>query len=572
MILTGGRKQADYSIHDYVSGNHNSFDQQAFNDIDGVILTQISNMNLEDCGIGLYSENSKTIAELYNQMYGTEAYSRMSSDDKRLLKEMAESGRYQDITVRNFVKDPAKNGVLGFEAAGDGLNTEQFAAATITLRQNGREIHYLSFRATDGTTDGWNEDVLMVASDRTQAQTDSVAYMNLAGGLAEGILIGGGHSKGGNDFQYGYLFCDERIRDRIAAGYLYDSPGLYEGIINGNPNYEKFQKIIEGHFICPQDSIIGQLLHENENARFVHSVETGFDQHDPYSWEINRISNEFVPDEQTEASKYINDVLDNAVNHMSLQERQAVYAFISYILYHSGGEGIEGLSKLFVQGWTDDEGSFNQEKLNEIWEVVSSNWEHMSKEQQEELIDALGIIFAALVLTTIDYARMSLEEWVEQKKQEIRQAVDRAIAQADRWIQKNVEQFKQILKDGYQAIVKQLEKLVSICSSLNAGCRYTAENPYVQVDTYKLKMYAGRIAAVNRRVSYLDLRIKKLYWRVCGVEDLASSAAALYQVMRADLLAGYSPRLAACVAYLNSSAADFENAEANIIRRLVETR
>ena len=63
----------------------------------------------------------------------------------------------------------------------------------------------MAFRATNDSTDGWNEDFLMVSSQKTQAQADSATYMNIIGPTLVGELVGGGHSKGGNDFEYGYL-------------------------------------------------------------------------------------------------------------------------------------------------------------------------------------------------------------------------------------------------------------------------------------------------------------------------------------------------------------------------------
>lgn len=377
------RNQAEYNIHDYVQNNKKSFEQQEFNNVDGVVMTQIANMNLDSIGIDINSNKSLSVKELYEKMRFSSQYIGMSKDNKELLKEMAESPRYREMIVSNYVNNPVKNGIEGFESIGMDEYSEQFAAVTISYKQNGKTIHYMSFRATDGSNDGWNEDLLMIYSKKTQAQADSVAYMNIVGKQLVGDLIGGGHSKGGNDFEYGYLYCDDEVRKRIKVGYLYDSPGLQPEIIHDNKNYLELQKILEGHFICPQDSIVGQLLHENDNAIFVNSVEKGFNEHDPYSWQIDPQTEMFVETQQSELSKYINRVLDKAVENMSVKEREALFTYVSYILYNGSDiEGIEGLADLFVYEWKNNEGKINYKKIANIGKVLINDWINLSPTQQ----------------------------------------------------------------------------------------------------------------------------------------------------------------------------------------------
>lgn len=62
-----GRKQAEYNIHNYVQDSTEGFDTKPFNEIDGLIMTQISNMDLSESGIGLYS-NNKSFEEIYREM------------------------------------------------------------------------------------------------------------------------------------------------------------------------------------------------------------------------------------------------------------------------------------------------------------------------------------------------------------------------------------------------------------------------------------------------------------------------------------------------------------------------
>ncbi len=73
------------------------------------------------------------------------------------------------------------------------------------------------------------------------------------------------------------------------------------------------------------------------------------------------------------------------------------------------------------------------------------------------------------------------------------------------------------------------------------------------VDTHKLKLYAQRIFAVNKRIERLDRRMDDLYASV-GLLDLRN-------LLQADILTCYSLRLHNCKEYLQQTAIDFEEVE-----------
>lgn len=556
-----GRTQANYSIHDYVKNSKEGFDQKGFNEIDGLVLTQVSNMDLGSSGIDLYSGNSKSFSEIWQEMNtpGTAAhaaYLGMSKDNRALIKELAGSPRYQNMSVSNFVKDPSKSNVNGFPSVGEDQYMEQFAAVTITYEQNGKTYNYVSYRATDGTSDGWSEDLAMLYSMNTQAQIDSKNYMNIVADMTEGYIVGGGHSKGGGDFEYAYLFCDDDVRERIVKGYVYDSPGLSEEVLANTEYYSEYLEITDGSFICPQDSIIGQVLHEGDNALFIYSVESGFNQHDPYTWEIDPKTNTFVLEDQTELSKFLNDALDNAVANLSQEEKEAFFAFVSYLLYNNGGEGIDGLGDLFAKDWKNEDGSFNWGKLGEIWDVISDDWNSMTPEERAAFLKSLGTVIAAFAATGYEYVKEEIEKWFERKKEEIKQKIQDAWKAASDWLKDKKEAFKNFLSNVYNSVVTGLKKVVSLIKSCSRGGRYASANPQIIVDTYKLNQYAQRLQTVNSRVTKLDGRLDSLYSRV-GLFDL-------WNLMKADLLVGYSWRLNRCTDYLSDVVTYFDKAERDI--------
>ena len=64
------RRHAENNLLDYVKQNDQTIDQEGFNNIDGLVMTQISNMHFEESGIDIHSGNAKTIYEIYEEMKG----------------------------------------------------------------------------------------------------------------------------------------------------------------------------------------------------------------------------------------------------------------------------------------------------------------------------------------------------------------------------------------------------------------------------------------------------------------------------------------------------------------------
>ena len=93
----------------------------------------------------------------------------------------------------------------------------------------------------------------------------------------------------------------------------------------------------------------------------------------------------------------------------------------------------------------------------------------------------------------------------------------------------------------------------------NAGYQYATNNPYVELNTAKLRDYANRLWAVNRRISSLDRKMDGLYTKV-GFRDL-------WNLLQADALTGYSWRLNRCASYLVDTASDFENLESYLSKQ-----
>lgn len=96
--------------------------------------------------------------------------------------------------------------------------------------------------------------------------------------------------------------------------------------------------------------------------------------------------------------------------------------------------------------------------------------------------------------------------------------------------------------------------------NFNAGYKYATANPWVTLDTYKLRSYAQRLSNVNSRIVKLDLRLDGLYWQV--------GLLGLWNLIQADALTGYNWSITRCAAYLMETAGDFDSVESNLASSL----
>jgi len=546
------RKEANYSIIDYVKdgvsteetfnpSHAKSFSEEPFNEIDGMIMTQMSTFDLSDCGIGI-GEGTMTIEQCYNHLSSngklSDEYSHI------LLEQLAKNDRYKDMVLSNYVTDPVKNGEDGFNIT-EYADREQFAAVTITFNNGKEDVHFMSFEPTDASIDGWNEDVQMLLAGRTQAQSDSVDYMNIVGRKLDGEIIGGGHSKGGNDFEYGYLFCDEEIRNRITKGYLYDSPGLDSSVIDRTNAYDDFLEVVDGTYYCPENSMIGMMLQQPDNATFVVTNEDGFDSHELYSWELSPTEYDFIEGEQEFVSKFVDEWLDTSVAMLTYEERELIYGIVSYIMYNSFIEEDDGLGTFkafFTDEWLDDNGNFNEDKL-----VVMLQAAVALKYNKEEVAIILGkVVFAA------GYAYVKVE--YEDEFIKIAESFEKLLI---KFFGVDYDDIKKFFDTAYQAYINIYNDFKQWYNkNWNRGYKYATNNPYVMLDTNKLYTYAQRLKNVNSRISNLDNRLDSLRWKV----DLGD----FFNLLYADMLTGESWRLNRCINYLQDTANDFVNLEVEI--------
>ena len=259
-------------IFDYITWRGElSFRLSPLNCVDALIFSQMAYFPFDN----LWNDDENgtiTLREAYERLQqdmdaGGKPYFHMPKD-RKLFPAMALSRRYGDLKLRSYVNQIDKE------------QEKQFAAVTVRMPEGA----FIAYRGTDNTLVGWKEDFNMTFTTPVPAQKDALKYFAGIAAAVPGKIWLGGHSKGGNLAMYAGMFCDETLRQRIAAIYSNDGPG-FSSLVVTEGIFQRLEGIL--HSFVPQSSIVGMLMEQDVNHTVVHSRQIGPLQHDLYSWDID---------------------------------------------------------------------------------------------------------------------------------------------------------------------------------------------------------------------------------------------------------------------------------------------
>lgn len=295
------------NIIDYTQKELSTFSQKKFNAIDSLILSQVSNIILDNL-VGSINSNRNPVrfkdllkAEIFPKMFDKVPY---KESTKQLLFCLSASPRFRDVRINYHVSKT------------DSISEKQFSATTFILNNT---YAYIAFRGTDYSIVGWKEDFNMAFTKAIPSQIEGVQYLNTIAEKIPHSLYVGGHSKGGNIAVYSSMNCNFKFAPRIIKIFSHDGPGFREEIIKSDSFLKIKNKI---HKTIPHSSLIGMLLENHEDYHVVKSNKVGgLKQHNPFSWEI--IDSDFNYLEKVSYnSKYTSDTLHNWLKELSDSERK----------------------------------------------------------------------------------------------------------------------------------------------------------------------------------------------------------------------------------------------------------
>lgn len=294
------------SILEYVDkyGKY-SFSDLEFNEVDNVILSALSYLNLGGI-VSSKFKGKRTISEVAN------AYFKIySSQDKNImavrnalsiLKSISEKRRYKDILM------------YGYSYIGD--DEQQFSAVSMDISEN---ITYISFEGTDQLLSGWEEDFKMAYQFPVLSQKQAIDYVNRNFLFSRKRLILGGHSKGGNLAMVASMYCNFLVRRKIILIYNNDGPGLRKEQIKSS-NYERIaSKLVH---IVPNYSIVGLLLGHTDKYEVILSNRKSIFAHAVVTWVVE--GNRFKRSELSSVSMVMDESMTRWLDKYDDKEREEI--------------------------------------------------------------------------------------------------------------------------------------------------------------------------------------------------------------------------------------------------------
>lgn len=268
--------KAPLTLLDYPKICMKSFEEEPFNEIDSAIFSWLSYLLIHEEYSNQCSDEGMPLPDLLRGEYFEEMLKGVywPAESFDLMVHVIASPRYRGAVIRYYRNENALTVPL------------QFSAMVIGFREG---FHYVVYRGTDKTVNGWKEDMMLIMSRAAPGQTMAVNYLNGVGGKIEGDIIVGGHSKGGNLAVYAAANCRREIQDRILRVYSHDGPGFLSEELNTEGMRAIRDRIVKN---IPTGSVVGLILKNEAEPEFIKSNRIGPFQHFPGSWEIS--GNAFV--------------------------------------------------------------------------------------------------------------------------------------------------------------------------------------------------------------------------------------------------------------------------------------
>lgn len=310
------------------------FQERACNEIDNLILSELSYIEMEGIAPDLKSNERISLSEVPEQ-YLKLGYdqSETLNDPLPLLKAAVNTKRYTGIKLGNYVNKISTQRHL------------QFSATTFYLDD---EHIFVAFRGTDDTLVGWREDFSISYLSETPGQKEAVSYLNKVLEQTDKQVIVGGHSKGGNLAIYASAFCNPDKKALISKVYSNDGPGFNSKVTSLAEYKDNLHKV---EMIIPEDSIIGMLLSNKDKKKIIKSSATGGGQHHPYTWLVEGTS--FVEaDGQSSSGIFWDKVLDQWIEGLNDEEREIFTSSLFDSMEEAGLNTLSDINENKLESYT----------------------------------------------------------------------------------------------------------------------------------------------------------------------------------------------------------------------------
>lgn len=294
------------NIIDYIRDEFKTFEEKPLNQVDSLIFSNFSYINLDDfVPNGVDNNDEIEIMDILKRENFKKMFKGTTLPDsfEKFVYELSASPRFRNVKIKHFVN------------INDKKVEKQFAAITFILN---KEYSYIAFRGTDDSFNGWKEDFNMAFKCPVPSQEEALQYVEAVYNKLTPKIYLGGHSKGGNLAVYTLIKANKSLQDKIEYVFSHDGPGFRKEVIES----EEFKKIKPKiKKTLPQSSIIGMLLQTQENYKIVNSDAFFIMQHEPFSWQVKNSDFDYT-ENLSGGARYTNLTINKWINSMNDAKRE----------------------------------------------------------------------------------------------------------------------------------------------------------------------------------------------------------------------------------------------------------
>ena len=505
---------------DILNDNNYSLSLKEIFSKDSSVIDAI-NKNFQSAGSDLEKSRAQSALDLYQDI--------VSGDSK-----------YSNWVIKKVDDDNSNSGFYG------------------CLIETSPDSAIVGFRGSENMADpeqlqrDWlNADVGLVNSTSTEQQSVAEGFMsdiNNDPELHYSNYATTGHSLGGNLAEDATITAPDGMKDKITQCVSFDGPGFSNEYIAANAD-----KIAQssGKITHYQWSFVGALLNQvpGENYQSIKTKDEVYGKYDiasltqkhDTSFVVFDENGNVIPGEMDNFAKSIGELSRNIDSCPSWMGNALVGGIIGVVTMPEGEKKAAGTALMVSLAALA--------LLNPVTAVA-----------------VLVTIAAIVVIGFVDpefYGKVLIPFLTGTASTilEIGEAIADGITRFVEFELSMVQFASELVNKIVEGVIEEIKGLVSWANNtFNVGYIYAHANPYIKINTYKLRSYADRLAMVNRRIANIDRQLDSLYGRV-GMENLVN-------LIKADVFTGYSWRLALCINYLNETAEDFDNAEARILGQI----
>lgn len=246
-----------------------TFAEKPFNSVDASLLASLVYLPVDKSAAG------HTLSEVADRLHDLPSFQvQMHDETGAEIWLLPKCPRLGNVKILNWTNRMEKK-----------PHPLQFTAATFRINE---DTIVVSYRGTDSSMIGWNEDMNMNYMPEVYGQNVAAKYLNfIANKFQKDHIFLVGHSKGGNFAQYALSTVGSDIQRRIIKAISFDGPGFYHKVYT-SPGFEKTVPKMKTYL--PEGSIIGTMLDHPERVLIVKSNAAMKDQHDPRRWKVGRDS------------------------------------------------------------------------------------------------------------------------------------------------------------------------------------------------------------------------------------------------------------------------------------------